>query len=242
MRNDDLPDYRIVDNRWKEGRDSPAWGMADGYDEEADEKRRLILNKARVRFLKEGFNKAAMGHIAKSAQISTATLYLHFPSKSVLFHHVILDTAEDFVSVMRAVRIDEGLPYERVRVFSRGYARFLADPFVRAVLRLIAAERDRIPQAARDVYARGKREVGGPLMAALVELTEQGGLSVEDPAAAAGQLMGMIEHAYFMSAMMLGDEHQLDRSIEDVADDAVRTFLARYAPNHPTAATLQHHG
>lgn len=209
--------------------------MADGYDEEADEKRRLILDKARERFLKDGFNKAAMGQIAKQAQISTATLYLHFPSKADLFHYVILDTSEDFVGVMRAIRLDSGLACERVRIFTRGYAHFLADPFVRAVLRLIAAERDRIPQAARDVYERGKREVGAPLISALVALSQEGGLVVEDPAAAAGQLMGMIEHPFFMSAMMLGDTHELDRSIEQIADDAVRTFLARYAPNHPTA-------
>lgn len=207
--------------------------MADGYDEEADEKRRLILDKARERFLKDGFNKAAMGQIAKQAQISTATLYLHFPSKADLFHYVILDTSEDFVGVMRAIRIDSGPAHERVRIFTHGYAHFLADPFVRAVLRLIAAERDRIPQAAHDVYERGKREVGAPLIAALTALSEEGGLSVEDPASAAGQLMGMIEHPLFMSAMMLGDAHELDRNIEQIVDDAVRTFLARYATRQP---------
>jgi len=210
--------------------------MPDGFDEEADDKRRLILDRARACFLKEGFNRAPMGHIAKAAQISTATLYLHFPSKSELFHHVILDTAEDFAGIMRAVRMDHGLPCERVRTFTRGYARFLADPFVRAVLRLIAGERDRIPQAARDVYERGRREVGAPLIAALEALTEEGGLVVDDPASAAGQLMGMIEHPLFMSAMMLGDTHRLERDVEAVADEAVRTFLARYAPNHPTVA------
>jgi len=202
--------------------------MADGYDAEADEKRRLILDKARERFLKDGFNKAAMGQIAKQAQISTATLYLHFPSKADLFHYVILDTAEDFVGVMRAIRFDSGTPLERVSNFTRGYAQFLADPFVRAVLRLIAAERDRIPQAACDVYERGKREVGAPLISALTALNNDGSLVVEDPASAAGQLMGMIEHPYFMSAMLLGDAHVLDRSIDHIVDDAVQTFLARY--------------
>ena len=214
--------------------------MTDGLDEDFDDKRRLILDRARDSFLRDGFGKAAMGAIARSAQISTATLYLHFPSKSELFHHMILDTSEDFVGIMRAVRFETGLPCERVRAFTRGYAQFLADPFVRAVLRLIAAERDRIPQAARDIYERGKREVGAPLIVALRDLTEEGGLSVPDPAVAAGQLMGMIEHPLFMSAMMLGDAHRLERDIEQIADDAVRTFLARYAPHHPVHADPAH--
>lgn len=202
--------------------------MADGYDEASDDKRRVILDAARDRFLKDGFTKAAMEKVARAAQISTATLYAHFPSKTVLFHHVILDTAEDFAGTMRSVRLDNGRPCERIQAFTRGYARFLADPFVRAVLRLTAAERDRIPDAARDVYERGKREVGGPLISALEAMSQGGELKVASAHQAAGQLMGMIEHPLFMSAMMLGDQHQIERDVDHVADEAVRTFMARY--------------
>lgn len=207
--------------------------MADGYDAGARDKRRAILDAARARFLEDGFSRAAMEKVARAAQISTATLYLHFPSKTELFRHVIVDTADAFAATMRAVALDAGRPCERIKAFTRGYARFLSDPFVRAMLRLTAAERDRIPEAARHVYERGKREVGAPLIAALAALTEEGGLSVEDPAAAAGQLMGMIEHPLFMSAMMLGDGHEPARDVDAIADDAVRTFMARYAAEHP---------
>lgn len=202
--------------------------MADGYDEAPEDKRRLILDAARERFLKDGFTKAAMEKVARAAQISTATLYAHFPSKTELFHHVILDTAEDFAGTMRSVRLDNGRPCERIQSFTRGYARFLADPFVRAVLRLTAAERDRIPDAARDVYERGKREVGGPLISALEAMSQVGELKVASAHQAAGQLMGMIEHPLFMSAMMLGDQHQIERDVDHIADEAVRTFMARY--------------
>lgn len=202
--------------------------MADGYDEAFDDKRRLILDAARNRFLKDGFTKAAMEKVARAAQISTATLYAHFPSKTELFHHVILDSAEDFAGTMRSVQLDNGPPCERIQAFTRGYARFLADPFVRAVLRLTAAERDRIPDAARDVYERGKREVGGPLIAALEAMSAEGDLRIVSAHHAAGQLMGMIEHPLFMSAMMLGDRHEIERDVDEIADEAVRTFMARY--------------
>lgn len=202
--------------------------MADGYNQPADDKRRVILDAARARFLKDGFTKAAMEKVARAAQISTATLYLHFPSKTDLFHHVILDTAAEFVSRMRAVRMDAGKPCERILAFSRGYAHFLADPFVRAVLRLTAAERDRIPDAARDIYNLGKREVGAPLIAALEAMARDGDLSVDSAPQAAGQLMGMIEHPLFMSAMMLGDHHAIVRDVDHITDEAVRTFMARY--------------
>lgn len=203
--------------------------MADGTDDAPDEKRRVILNVARDRFLKDGFTKAAMEKVARGAQISTATLYAHFPSKTELFHHVMLDTAEEFSGTMRALRLDLGRPHERIQAFAYGYARFLADPFVRAVLRLTAAERDRIPDAARDVYERGKREVGAPCIALVETLAADGYLKVEDPATAVGQLMGMIEQPLFMSAMMLGDDHRTDRTPEQIADDALCTFLARFS-------------
>ena len=202
--------------------------MSDGNDEGADDKRRVILAAARERFLKDGFTKAAMEKVARAAQISTATLYAHFPSKTELFHHVILDSAEDFAGTMRTVRLDDGRPCERLQAFTRGYARFLADPFVRAVLRLTSAERDRIPDAARDVYERGKREVGGPLIAALEAMSAEGALKLGNPNHAAGQLMGMIEHPILLSALMLGDGHEIERDVDQIADEAVSTFMARY--------------
>lgn len=202
--------------------------MADGVDWGASAKRRVILDRARERFLKVGFAKAAMEQVARAAQVSTATLYAHFPSKTDLFHEVLLDSAEEFSGMMRELSLDGGRPCERIQTFTRGYARFLAARNVRAVLRLIAAERARIPAAAEAVYERGKREVGGPIMAALEAMRAGGRLEVDDPAAAVGQLMGMIEHPLFMSAMMLGDDHRTERSPDDIADEAVRTFMARY--------------
>ena len=202
--------------------------MADGASIELDNKRRLILNSARAEFLKVGFSKAAMGQVARRARLSTATLYLHFPSKTELFHDVILDSAEDFAGMMRRVQLDGPDAHARISAFALGYARFLSDPFVRAVLRLVAAERDRIPEAARNVYDRGRREVGGRLIVALSDLHGRNEAHIDAPAAAAGQLMGMIEHPLFMSAMMLGDDHRLERDIDHIASDATATFLARY--------------
>lgn len=208
--------------------------MTDAYDGADGDKRRVILDVARNRFLTDGYVAAAMERVAREAGISTATLYSHFPSKTDLFEAVILDSTEAFAGQMRAVRLDQGRSCERVRAFTRAYARFLADPHVRAVLRLIAAERHRIPMSARQVYERGKREVGAPLMAELRALTDAGELRIADPAAATGQLMGMIEHPLFMSALMLGDDIEVERPVDEIADEAVRTFIARYGS--PTQA------
>ena len=67
-------------------------------------------------------------------------------------------------------------------------------------------------------------------------MSRDGDLRVDSAHQAAGQLMGMIEHPLFMSAMMLGDQHEIDRKVDDIADEAVRTFMARYGTTNDKAA------
>ena len=191
-------------------------------------KRRVILSVARRRFMADGYSAAAMERIAREAGISTATLYSHFPGKAELFHHVIMDASEEFAGLIRTVRMEAGTPRERLRGFMRAYARFMADPFVRAVFRLVAAERTRFRETAHAFFETGKRDLGAVLMASLQEMTEAGQLSVHKPAWAAGQLLGMVEHPLFLAPIITGDDITSTRSLDTIADEAVETFLARF--------------
>ena len=196
-------------------------------------KRRVILNSARRRFMADGYAQAAMVRIAREAGISTATLYTHFPGKAQLFHHVIIDASEDFAVLLRTLRTEGGPPSERLRNFLRAYARFMADPFVRAVFRLVTAERKRFRETAHTFFEMGKREVGAGLMALLEEMTKAGLLDVRNPSWAAGQLLGMVEHPLFLAPMITGDDVVANRSPDSIADEAIETFLARYEVHAP---------
>ncbi|WP_296815446.1 TetR/AcrR family transcriptional regulator [Brevundimonas sp.] len=191
-------------------------------------KRRVILSAARRRFMADGYAAAAMERISREAGISTATLYAHFPGKAELFHHVIIDASEEFAGLIRTVRMETGSPRDRLRSYLRAYARFMADPFVRAVFRLVTAERKRFRETAHTFFEMGKRDVGAGLMASLREMTEAGLLDVRKPSWAAGQLLGMVEHPLFLAPMITGDDVVAGRSPDSIADDAVETFLARY--------------
>lgn len=195
----------------------------------AEARRRLILDTARIRFLEDGYTAAAMERVAREAGMSTATLYAAFPSKEDLFQAVVLDASAEFSATMRRIDLDNGSAVDRVRAFARGYAAFLADPLVRGVLRLVSGERRRMPDGAGAVFAHGRREVGGPFIRALTAMRDAGDLAIENPAWATGQLMGLIEHPLLTTPMMLGDGADLQaRTPEQVADDAVTTFMARY--------------
>lgn len=191
-------------------------------------KRKDLLSVARRHFMAEGYASARMETIARDASVSTATLYAFFPSKSDLFTQVIDDASDDFYGRIKGVAIRGGTVREQLTGFAEAYAGFMGDPFVRAVFRLVMAERKRFQSTADRFFERGRTEIGGVLMGVISQHVRKGALKVDRPSWAAGQLMGMIEHPIFFVPMVTGDEVQTRRDAACIAAQAVDTFLARY--------------
>ncbi|MBN8528701.1 MAG: TetR/AcrR family transcriptional regulator [Caulobacterales bacterium] len=193
-----------------------------------DPRRDAILRLAKDRFMTDGYVGARMEPIAREAGVSTATLYGYFPGKAELFTAVIDDAAEDFSRQMSHVRMTSGPAREQLTVFVTAYADFMSDPFVRAVFRLVVAERPRFQTVAMRFFERGRSDFGGVLIKALRTLGDTGEVRVDRPSWAAGHLMGMIEHPVFFVPLVTGDDVRVRRTNAQVAEDAVETFLARY--------------
>jgi AcrR family transcriptional regulator len=193
-----------------------------------DPKRETILRHARRAFVTEGYAGARVEPIARDSGVSTATLYALFDGKAGLFRAVIEDAAGDFERLMRRVRVAKGPARERLTCFAAAYAGFMADPFIRSVFRLVMAERPRFREVAMQFFDRGKADFGKVLIDALRELVEQGELRIGHTSWAAGQLMGMIEHPVFFMPLVTGDEVMPVRAVDQIAADAVETFLSRY--------------
>lgn len=204
--------------------------MAQSTTEQASDPRRdAIVRHARRHFVTEGYTGTRMEPIAREAGVSTATLYAYFESKSVLFSAVIEEASGDFADKMRGVREIAGPARQRLTRFAVTYADFMGDPFVRSVFRLVMAERPRFEEVAMRFFERGRSNFGAVLMGSLTEMAEAGELRLEKASWAAGQLMGMIEHPVFFVPMVTGDDVRANRSNTQIAEDAVTTFLARYA-------------
>ncbi|RZJ00764.1 MAG: TetR/AcrR family transcriptional regulator [Brevundimonas sp.] len=193
-----------------------------------DAKRETILRHARRAFTTEGYTGARIEPIARDAGVSTATIYALFDGKAELFAAVIEDSAIEFERLMRNVRTTSGTARERLIQFAVTYATFMADPFIRSIFRLVMAERQRFREVATKFFDRGKQDFGKVLIDALRELVETGELKIGHTSWAAGQLMGMIEHPVFFMPLVTGDEVQPVRAAEQIAHDAVETFMARY--------------
>lgn len=182
-----------------------------------------------------GFADTGIEAVAREARVSTATLYDLFPGKTQLFQAVIEDAGADFTRKINEVTSGEPDLMDRLRTFAGAYARFMSDPFVRAVFRLVAAERRRFTPVARSFYDRGRSDFGGVLIQIITGLESEGRLCVPRPSLAAGQLMGMIEHPTFLVPLVTGGEVESARSPDQVAADALETFLARYGSTQAAA-------
>lgn len=193
-----------------------------------DNRRDTIVGQARRFFMSQGYAATRIEPIARAASVSTATLYAYFPSKEHLFSAVIEDAAHDFSRQMETVRLTEGSARDVLMGFALAYARFMGDPFVRSVFRLVMAERPRFREVAIGFFDKGRSDFGHPLILALETLAERGELRIVKASWAAGQLMGMVEHPVFFMPLVTGDEVQAERRPEQIASEAVETFLARY--------------
>lgn len=65
-------------------------------------------------------------------------------------------------------------------------------------------------------------------MGVIQTMIDRGEIACEKPSWAAGQLMGMVEHPVFFVPLVTGEEVRTRRTVDQIAADAVETFLARY--------------
>ena len=204
-------------------------GLGVGSSVPIDPKRQAILRYARKTFVSEGYAATKIEPIAREAGVSTATLYALFDGKAELFSAVIDDAAEDFAQQMVRVGAIEGDAREQLTSFAEAYAGFMSDPFVRAIFRLVMAERPRFQAVARRFFDKGRSAFGATLIGILIAQSKAGALKpIDRPSWAAGHLMGMIEHPVFFVPLVTGDEIKVRRSNAEIVEDAVETFLARY--------------
>ncbi len=201
--------------------------MAAGLNR-PERKKSEILTAARGVFLRQGYPDTGMEVVARTAGVSTATLYAYFPSKAKLFEVVVHETVRDMGGLVRDSTRVEGDARARLTALTCAYATFFSRPMTRAMFRLITTERRRF-QALADFFLHSAREdLGRAAIRVIDDLVETGELKVEKPSWAAGQLLGMIDHPTLLLGLSAGDNVQPNRPLEDLCRDAVETFLARY--------------
>lgn len=84
----------------------------------SSEKQAVILEAARKRFAYYGFSKVTMDEIASDIGMGKASLYYYFPTKEGLFHEVIRQEKEQFLSDIRSMIEKKFIPCDMLRQYA----------------------------------------------------------------------------------------------------------------------------
>ncbi|SFJ04848.1 TetR/AcrR family transcriptional regulator [Caulobacter sp. UNC279MFTsu5.1] len=194
----------------------------------SERKKTEILAAARGVFLREGYSAAGMEAVARMAGVSTATLYAYFPSKAKLFEVVVHDAVLTMAEPVRASLGAKGDARGRLTSLALAYATFMSLPATRAIFRMVTSERRRFEAVADHFLQSAHQALGGAATQVVEDLIASGELAAAHPAWAAGQLLGMLDHATLVLGLAAGDETLPARPLRDISEEAVETFLARY--------------
>jgi TetR/AcrR family transcriptional regulator, mexJK operon transcriptional repressor len=198
------------------------------------QKRRAILSAARAVFLAGGYRGASMDEVAALAQVSKVTVYKHFSDKRSLFTAVIttaIDEAEQSTHALvdRLGQSDDLA--QDLRTFARQHIVEVTQPHLIKMRRMIIAEAGRFPELARAWHRSGPERAHATLARQIEQLVSRGILQAKDPLLAAQHLNYLILSVPVNEAMFTGRDKPYSRpQLYRYADEAVRVFLAAYAP------------
>lgn len=193
-----------------------------------DPRAQTIIREARLRFVAEGYAAARIEPIARSAGVSTATLYSFFASKGDLFEAVIDSAANEFYERIASVSGDARPTKADLVDYLGRYTEFLSDAFVRQMFRLIMAERPRFSEKAAHFFDTGRGDIAHKLIATFEVMAAEGTIKVDKPSWAVSQLLGMVEYPVLLLPLATNKDPVQSRTARAIAEDAVETFWARY--------------
>ena len=188
-----------------------------------------VLGGAREIFLRDGFEGASVDDIARAAGVSKATLYSYFSDKRELFREVTRVECERMAETTLA-RIDFNAPPREVfTTAAHSLTRFLLSNFSLQMFRTCVAEAARFPELGQAFYQNGP-EMGRARMVVYLKLAiERGQLHDVDPDMIAEQFSELCRARLWSRAIFGVQTNFSEAEINEVANHAVETVLARFA-------------
>ncbi len=179
-------------------------------------------------FLNEGFEGASVDDIARSANVSKATLYSYFPDKRLLFLEVARaecqrQANQAFSEIDFSCAVQEVLTQAATRMVY-----FFLSDFGQQMFRICVSECARFPELGKEFFASGPGLVQSRMAEFLGEATKRGEINVTDTMFAAAQFHELCK-ADLHTRVICGLQTQFTQAERDrVINGAVEMFMARY--------------
>ncbi len=191
-----------------------------------EEKRTAAMQAAMTLFLKQGYERTSLQQIAKCAELSTSTLFKHFPTKTSLFEAIVAkywELDEEYKYMPKP-----GNPRQGLKKIADDYACLLSRQGMAALFRVVIAEVPQMPELGRMQFDLGQRPFLESLEAYLKAEIQAGTLSVPDDPMAARQFLGMLAGNLFWPGLLLLNFAPTDKESAAAVREAVQMMLARY--------------
>jgi AcrR family transcriptional regulator len=187
-----------------------------------------VLEGARKVFMADGFEGASVDDIAKTAQVSKATLYSYFPDKRLLFMEVArTECQRQAEGAIETIDMD-GPVTEVLRDIALQMVNFVTSDFGQRVFRICVGESDRFPELGQEFYESGPMMVRSRIVDYLTDATLRGDLVIDDVTLAADQFAELCKADLFPRMMFNMDNTFTQSEIDRVVNGAVAMFMACY--------------
>lgn len=193
----------------------------------SERKRVDIINAAQDEFKEKGYLGASMDALAKRAEVSKRTVYNHFPSKEELFQAIVKQLCDSF-TLAATVAYQTHLPLadQLIGVARAQLALFESQKF-RDLNRIALGEFIRSPELAARTIENMSQQEGG-LDTWIASAINDGRLKSVDAEYAAHQFIGLIKSTALWPQLLMSKAFPNAQQQEQIAEDAVFMFLARY--------------
>jgi AcrR family transcriptional regulator len=160
-----------------------------------DETRQIIYEAARHEFAASGFAATSTETVARSAGVSTKTLYRLVPNKAALFEGMVSDRLDRFLSDFN-LHVAEDADIETGLIAAlMACADLTLDPDVVALQRIILQETGKFPDLAAAFYRNGIARTAAALSNWLRVQVKRGLIDLDNVDEAANILIGMVASA-----------------------------------------------
>lgn len=198
---------------------------------EAGSKPAQILEAAGKLFLEHGYGAVSMDNVAKTANVSKATLYAHFRSKDELFAAMVACECRDQMGAFSCDEVSRMEVGDALRLIGRRFMQLLLSGKALAAYRVVVAEAHRFPELARAFYESGPARSHEFVAAYLRDADRRGRLRIPDADLAAEQFFGLLK-AHIHTRFILCIEDKLpDAELNRFVEAAVDLFTKGYAPD-----------
>ncbi|MEM7122489.1 MAG: TetR/AcrR family transcriptional regulator [Pseudomonadota bacterium] len=188
-------------------------------------KRKNIIDAAVEEFRFHGFEGARTTRIAKRANVSSRTLYRHFPTKEALFDEIVeIIVAE--TGAITSAPYDPAKPVREQLLKALGdYIAAITDERYMGLNRMAMTEYLRDLELARRVFARAEMS-NNPVRAIVAGAIDAKQLKEVDPQYATEMLTAGAKAFFFWPRFLIGELHVEDP--QSVMEDCVDMFLTYY--------------